>query len=49
MLHFPGPRLVYFHDDPVTWARSLPRNLTGPDLYAVVVGDDHDVPPCDRR
>ncbi len=30
MLHFTGPRLVSFHDDPVTWARSLPRNLTSP-------------------
>jgi hypothetical protein len=51
MLHSPGPRLVSFHDDPVTWARSLPRNLTNPDLYAVVVADDHDVPgvgPADR-
>ncbi len=44
MLHFPGPRLVAFRDEPIAWARCLPHNLTSPALFAVVVVEHVNTP-----
>lgn len=37
MVSFPGPRVISFYDDPWSWARALPHNLTSPYLHAVIV------------
>lgn len=38
----PGRRRVTAADDPVLWARSLPRAFRTPHLHAVLVRDDQD-------